>query len=166
MAETHAADPAPRSAIDLDTATLLSLAGGLADRIVLQAMRARGHHVTRAHGFIFQRLLTGEQSITALAADLRITQQGASKHVQELERLGLVTRRTDERDKRARVVALTDRGRAAIALAREARAAFESHVAALVGVEELAATRHALAAVLDDAGITAHIADRSIPWQD
>ncbi|WP_345800110.1 MarR family transcriptional regulator [Microbacterium sp. AZCO] len=156
----------PTSAEDLDTATLLSLAGGLADRDVLQAMRARGYSVTRAHGFIFQRLLTGEQTITALAADLRITQQGASKHVQELERIGLVVRRADPRDKRARIVELTEEGRVAIGLAREARAAFETRLRSLIGERDLAITRRAIGRMLDDAGVTQHIADRSIPWQE
>jgi len=159
-------DPMPISAQQLDTATLLSLAGGLADRAVLEAMRTRGHDVTRAHGFIFQRLLTGEQTITALAADLGITQQGASKHVKELERLGLVTRQPHPHDKRARIVALTEGGREAIEIAREARAGFESRLRALVGDRMLSQTRRALADLLDAAGVSEHIADRSIPWQE
>jgi DNA-binding MarR family transcriptional regulator len=160
----HEAPPA--SAEELDTATLLSLAGSLADRGVLEAMRAQGHGVTRAHGFVFQRLLTGDQTITALASDLHITQQGASKHVAELERLGLVARQVSPVDRRARLITLTDAGRAAIRAARAARAAFEEHLRSIVGPERLAATRQVLATLLDDAGTSAHIGDRSIPWDE
>jgi len=35
------------------------------------ALAAHGCNVTRAHGFIVQRLLAGDQMVTALAADLR-----------------------------------------------------------------------------------------------
>jgi len=157
---------APVSADDLDTATLLSLAGSLVERAVVEAVRARGYEVTRAHGYVFQRLLAGDQTITALAADLRITQQGASKHVAELERLGLVSRRVSPDDRRARIVGLTDAGREVIATARRARAQFEERVRSIVGDELLAATRRALALVLDDAGTSAHIPDRSIPLEE
>jgi len=157
---------APASARDLDTATLLSLAGSLAERSVIEAVRARGHGVTRAHGYVFQRLLAGDQTITALAADLRITQQGASKHVAELERLGLVSRRVSPDDRRAKVVGLTDAGRDVIDAARRARAQFEERVRTIVGDELLEATRRALALVLDDAGMSAHIPDRSIPLEE
>jgi len=157
---------APASARDLDTATLLSLAGSLAERSVIEAVCARGHGVTRAHGYVFQRLLAGDQTITALAADLRITQQGASKHVAELERLGLVSRRVSPDDRRAKVVGLTDAGRDVIDAARRARAQFEERVRTIVGDELLEATRRALALVLDDAGMSAHIPDRSIPLEE
>jgi DNA-binding MarR family transcriptional regulator len=158
--------PAPSAAEQLDTATLLSLAGGLADRAVLEAMRARGHDVTRAHGFIFQRLLTGHQTVTALAAGLRMTQQGASKHVQELERLGLVTRHVAPHDRRARIVALTDEGLAAIRVAREARAEFEERLRDVVGDVALGETRRALARLLDVFGVSQHLSERAIPWQE
>jgi DNA-binding MarR family transcriptional regulator len=157
---------APSSPDHLDAATLLSLAGSLADHSVLEAMRARGFHVTRAHGYVFQRLLTGEQTITALAADLGITQQGASKHVDELERAGLVARRISSHDRRARAVSLTDEGRLAIRIAREARAEFDERARTVLGDELLAATRRALALLLDDGGTSPHIPDRTIPWAE
>ncbi|HWL78737.1 MarR family winged helix-turn-helix transcriptional regulator [Microbacterium sp.] len=160
------ATDAPTSARDLDAATLLSLAGSLAERSVIEAVRARGYHVTRAHGYVFQRLLAGDQTITALAADLRITQQGASKHVAELERLGLVSRRVSPDDRRAKIVGLTDAGREVIDTARRARAQFEERVRAVIGDDLLAATRRALALLLDDAGTSAHIPDRSIPLDE
>jgi DNA-binding MarR family transcriptional regulator len=156
--------PAPASASDLDTATLLSLAGSFVDGTVLSALRARGYAVTRAHGFIFQRLLTGEQTISALASDLRITQQGASKHVAELERAGLVARDVSPGDRRARVVRLTDAGHDAIQAARAARLAFEARVEALAGGDALATTRRVLAALLDELGVSEHIPGRTVPW--
>ncbi len=154
----------PTSPADLDTATLLSLAGTVANDAVLSALREKGIELRPAHGYVFQRLLTGEQSITDLAADLGMTQQGASKHVLELERLGLVTRIVSPDDRRARHVRLTDAGREAIAVARAARAAFEERLRHLLGGDVLRATRDALATLLDDEGVSAQIAGREIPW--
>lgn len=157
-------EPTPVSAADLDTATLLSLAGSLADTTVLSALHDRGFDVTRAHGYVFQRLLTGDQTIGALAEVLGMTQQGASKHVAELERLGLVARRVSPEDARARIVALTDSGRSAIHAAREARRAFDDRLRSLIGAEDVAVMRRSLGVLLDDAGVAARIADRSIPF--
>lgn len=154
-------DPVPTD--DLDTATLLSLAGSVADRAVIEELRGRGYEVTRAHGFIFQRLLTGPQTIGALASALQITQQGASKHVAELARLGLVSRQVSPVDARARLVALTGEGWEVIQTARRARAAFEERLRAIVGDEALALSRRVLAALLDDAGMSEQIAARRIP---
>ena len=39
----------------------------------------------RAHGYVIQRLIDGPQSVTAIARDLGVTQQGAKK-VRELEK--------------------------------------------------------------------------------
>ena len=84
----------------------------------------------------------------------------------ELERLGLVARRVSPGDRRARIVALTDRGRAVIVRAREARRAYEDRLRSVLGAARLSSMREALAMVLDDAGISGHIADRSIPWEE
>ena len=154
----------PRSPADLDTATLLSLAGTIANDAVLAAFRDEGIELRPAHGYVFQRLLTGEKSITDLAADLGMTQQGASKHVLELERMGMVSRVVSPDDRRARHVRLTDAGREAIDVARAARAAFEERLRHLLGDDVLRVTRDALAALLDDEGVSAQIAGREIPW--
>jgi DNA-binding transcriptional ArsR family regulator len=51
--------------------------------------RALGDHTRRA---MLQRLARGEQTVTALAAPYRMSLAAASKHIQTLERAGLVTR--------------------------------------------------------------------------
>lgn len=131
----------------------------------MSAMRRDGFVVTRAHGYIFQRLLRGDSTITALAEALGMTQQGASKHVGELERLGLVTRRVSTDDRRARNVSLTEAGLAAIESARAARRRFDARLLSLLGEDDVARLRRVLAAVLDDAGDLERIADRSIRWR-
>ena len=51
--------------------------------------RALGDHTRRA---MLERLAKGEQTVTALAAPHRMSLAAASKHIQTLERAGLVTR--------------------------------------------------------------------------
>lgn len=75
-----------------------------------------------ADGFVFQHLVEGPVTIGALAGRLEVTQQAASKAVADLERRGYVARRADPGDARARLVALTARGEAAIEGVRRVRA--------------------------------------------
>ena len=63
-----------------------------------------------------------ERSPGDLAAHTLVTSGGMTKRVDRLERAGLVTRRVSDADARARVVALTDRGREVI------DAAFTDHM--------------------------------------
>lgn len=64
-----------------------------------------------------------ERSPGDLAAHTLVTSGGMTKRVDRLERAGLVTRRVSEADARARLVALTERGREVV------DAAFTDHMA-------------------------------------
>jgi len=135
----------------------LGLAGLFAGQAIAEAVRrrveARGYLGLRfAHGFLVQRLVEGEQSIAALAATLEVTQQAVSKTVSELERLGYVRRRPDPRDARVRLVALTDRGRAAVEATREERAAVEAELRDALGARRVAAATRVLREALDHHG--------------
>ena len=91
-----------------------------------------------SHGYVFQRLLVATPTITELALDLGITQQGASKSVAELETLGYVERRVAGHDNRVRTVHLTDQGHQAIAAGRAVRAEFLDRLRQAVSADELA----------------------------
>ncbi len=64
-----------------------------------------------------------ERSPGDLVAHTLVTSGGMTKRLDRLERAGLVTRRVSDTDARARVVALTERGRAVV------DAAFTDHMA-------------------------------------
>ncbi|MER8220741.1 MarR family transcriptional regulator [Streptomyces sp. NPDC094143] len=70
---------------------------------------------------MFQHLIDAQPTVSDLAAKLDMTQQGASKVVAELERLGYVERLPSPRDARIRHVGLTARGRETVTAARRAR---------------------------------------------
>jgi DNA-binding MarR family transcriptional regulator len=145
----------------------LGLAALFAGQAIAEAVRgrldARGFTGLRfSHGFLVQRLVEDEQSIAALAAALGVTQQAVSKTVTELERLGYVRRRADPRDARVRLVALTDRGRAAVTAAREERAAVEAELRERLGPRRVAAATRVLREALDLHGATAAVRTRRV----
>lgn len=152
---------------ELDFATLVSLAGGIAASHLLRRTRADGHPSIRApHGYVFQQLVEGEPTVGELAASLGMSQQAASKYVAELEHLGYVARRTDATDSRARRIALTAAGAAVIESGRRTRSELDAELAAELGPETLAAARAALTALLERTGGLEAIARRGVPLPD
>jgi len=101
------------------------------------------------HG-IAARYLEGHDDVTAveLAAHLRVTKQSASEIVALLEREGYVQRRPHPDDGRARVVELTDAGRAGLVRSRTLWGDLVADWEALVGPDDLATIRRALEAYL------------------
>lgn len=91
---------------------LLAASRALVDG-VSAGVRARGFADLRpAHGFAFARLSAGGATITQLAEHLDVTRQAAAQLVDELIAKGYVARNPHPRDARARLIVLTDKGRA------------------------------------------------------
>ena len=70
-----------------------------------------------------------------LAARMRVTKQALNYLLGDLERLGYLERRPDPDDRRARRIAVTDRGRALIPVIREAVGSVEREWADALGAE-------------------------------
>lgn len=66
----------------------------------------------------------GPRRLGEVASDLGLSHSVASRHVASLEALGYVTRHSDANDRRAQVIALTDKGRAHLAQIREGHRRF------------------------------------------
>lgn len=113
-----------------------------------ELLRAEGHEPLRpAHGFVFRLLAArGPLTATAVAVDLDVSRQAAARTVAELVRWGYVERRADPRDGRARVLALTDRGRAYLARADALWARVEREWAEVAGEREVEVAKRAVAA--------------------
>jgi DNA-binding MarR family transcriptional regulator len=143
-----AIDPAE---LDLSLASLFA-GWALADELQ-RRLAADGHGDLRfADGFVFQHLVGGPLPVGALAERLGVTQQAASKSAADLERRGYVARTADPADARARLVALTDRGRAAIEGARRHRAAIEDALAERLGPRRVEAARRVLVETIGELG--------------
>jgi DNA-binding MarR family transcriptional regulator len=91
-----------------------------------------------------------------------VTQQAASKAVVDLERRGYVRREADPDDGRARRVALTDRGEAAIDAGRRHRAAVEAELADRLGPRRVEEARRTLVDALEALGGAAAVRGRRV----
>ncbi|MEV7342508.1 MarR family winged helix-turn-helix transcriptional regulator [Streptomyces sp. NPDC093544] len=129
------------------SAALLAAAGELTQRIH-EGVVARGFEGLRpAHGFAFARLAPGGATVTDLAAHLGVTKQAASQLVDEVVRKGYVERRPHPDDARARLLVLTERGRACTRAAEEAAAEAVRPWVELLGEGEVRALRDRLARI-------------------
>lgn len=140
---------------DAETPLLLLLV--LAERHLTEALQehlvAAGFHDHRVvHHHVMAHVTHDGVRLTELADKAGITKQAMSELVTDLERLGYLQRSTDPRDRRAKIIEFTHKGRAAV---QSAAQAFE-HMHAAIGEEPVAALRPALLTVLDTCLSPAH----------
>ncbi|PZS29537.1 MAG: MarR family transcriptional regulator [Pseudonocardiales bacterium] len=104
----------------MTAAAVLRVATQLVDGIQEGLARRGFDDVRPVHGFAFARI-SGTQATTAdLAAHLGITKQAAAQLVDHLLQRGYLTREADPRDGRAKLLVLTERGRACTTAAEQA----------------------------------------------
>ncbi|MGD0602122.1 MAG: MarR family winged helix-turn-helix transcriptional regulator [Streptosporangiaceae bacterium] len=108
----------------------------------------RGHPDLRpAHGFALQAIGPGGATATEVGRRLGISKQAAGKTTERLEELGYVNRAGDQADKRRKLIRLTPRGTAALAMSAmifsDIRARWES----TLGPDRLAALESDLGAM-------------------
>ena len=82
--------------------------------------------------------------LTELAAQARMTLPAMSELVDDLERLGIVERRPDPTDGRAKLICLTEAGWDAVRTAREAIEQIEARYARILGPERFETTAQSL----------------------
>ncbi|MEJ2853278.1 MULTISPECIES: MarR family winged helix-turn-helix transcriptional regulator [unclassified Saccharothrix] len=146
---------------DIDIATLAWLAGSSANSAFLAELHRTGHAgVRNSHGYVVQHLIDGAPTVSELADLLDVTQQAASKHLLELERLGYVARVPDPADSRVRRARLTDRGRQLVDDSRRIRRQLDDRLTRLAGADDADAARRVLARLLDATGATASVVER------
>jgi DNA-binding MarR family transcriptional regulator len=147
--------------VDLSLASLFA-GWALADELQRRLAADGLDDLRFADGFVFQHLVDGPRTIGSLAERLGVTQQAASKSVADLERRGYVTREPDPDDARARRVALTDRGHAAIDGGRRHRAAIEAELAGRLGARRVESARRLLDDVVADLGADVAVRGRRV----
>ena len=86
--------------------------------------------------------------LTDLAAQARMTLPAMSEIVNDLQRLGVVERRPDPSDRRAKLICLTDTGWEAMRTARQSIQEIEAHYAAIVGRDRFEAAAQVLQEIL------------------
>jgi DNA-binding MarR family transcriptional regulator len=98
----------------------LRLGNRLIDEIQAGVIAAGFDDVTPLHGFAFARIAAGGASTADLASHLGVSKQAAAQLTERLVQAGYVSRGTDPRDHRARLLTLTPRGQACTQAARRA----------------------------------------------
>jgi DNA-binding MarR family transcriptional regulator len=117
--------------------------------MAIRKMRARlaeeGYDdIREGYGCVFGFIDIDEGSrLTELAERSGLTKQAVGEVIPELEALGYVTREPDPRDKRAKIIKLTTKGRDACLTGRRLFAEIEQEWAEEFGDELLAALREA-----------------------
>ncbi len=149
--------------MELDVVTALYLAGLALTTETLRRLHADHPRLRISHGFVVQHLVEGPVRIGDLAERMGVTQQAASKAVAELEALGYVERSVDAGDGRVRRVGLSDRGRAAVAATRAARADIARELADAVGGDRVEAARRTALDALEWAGGADAVRARRVP---
>ncbi|MFJ2550642.1 MarR family winged helix-turn-helix transcriptional regulator [Microbacterium sp. NPDC087591] len=99
------------------------------------------------HSMLFEALPAEGARVTTLAAQLGMTPQAMGELVDELESSGYVQRSGDPKDRRARLVMFTTKGRTAFDQAFVILSDMESAYAAKVGAAAYATARSVLAAL-------------------
>jgi DNA-binding MarR family transcriptional regulator len=141
-------DAQPRS--DLGIQLLLAYQGFV--RQLHADMAGRGHDdLGRSDGLVFRMLHGGPRTVSDLASRLEITKQGMGQIIEDMERRGYVVRRPDPGDARARLVELTDRGRAALGVARDFHRSYERRLVREHGRAAVDTAREVLAAMAAEA---------------
>lgn len=87
--------------------------------------------------------------LTELAAQARMTRPAMAELVDDLERLGIIERRPDPSDGRAKLICLTDVGWEAMRTGRRVINELEAEYAQLLGSERFEQTCHGMQALLD-----------------
>ena len=101
----------------------------------------------RSDGYVFRALGARPMTTSELADQLEISKQGAAQIVDDMERRGLVERHPDPSDGRARLLHLSERGRAALTVARRFHQRFERKLVAEHGADAVATLRELLTAI-------------------
>ena len=95
---------------EANTRHLLGRATDRLERSIAAAVAAAGHPVRPAHAAVFTNIDSEGTRLTQLAERALMTPQAMAELVDDLARLGYVTREPDPTDGRAKLIVLTDRG--------------------------------------------------------
>ncbi len=103
-----------------------------------------------AHGNAMEQLeLEDGLRLTAMAARAGITVQSMGELVDDLETKGYLERRPDPKDRRAKRIHLTARGRTNARIAKQATADVEDHLAGLLGQRHYQQLRDSLQQIIE-----------------
>jgi DNA-binding MarR family transcriptional regulator len=108
----------PASGAPRNTTALLGVAYQALGRRIVAGVSRAGYRQRAAHSAVFAHIdIEGGTRASTLAVRANLTPQAIGELVDDLERMGYVSRKPDPDDRRAKRVVLTNLGRAAVASA-------------------------------------------------
>lgn len=119
----------------LNTVAMLGQAYSLLGFQIVDGVVGAGYPQKPKHSAVFAQIDRDGSRLTDLARRANITPQSMGELVDELEELGYVTREPDPGDRRAKLIVLTDRGRAAVAAGRRTIGGLEIRITEILGEE-------------------------------
>jgi DNA-binding MarR family transcriptional regulator len=115
-----------------------------------------------AFGPVLRALHARETTLTALAAELDVSKQAVGRVVDDMREANLVSQRPDPSDRRARILALTEQGKAMVEAAIAIGTEYEQALAAELGTRGARELRTALQCVVERSGAGAELAARRV----
>ena len=117
-----------------NTGRLLFDAARLFEEGILRTVNEKGFPKVRmAHLAVPRNMDLGGTRVTTLASRASMTKQSMADLVVQCERMGLVTRRPDKSDRRAKMIVFTPKGRRLIEVIRQAIATMEQDMRSHIG---------------------------------
>ncbi len=102
-----------------------------------------------SHSAVFAQIGPEGSRLTELARGANMSPQAMGELVDELEELGYVVRRPDPRDRRAKLITLTDRGRECISAGMATIEGLEERISSVLGERGHRQLRTMLTKLLD-----------------
>ena len=117
---------------ELNLGLLLFIPYRFLESAVLARLKEHGHDLPLNQARVFQRIDPRGSRLADLARASQLSKQTVGSIVDQLEAAGYVSREPDPTDGRARLVSITEKGQAMIALSipvvREVEAAWQAHL--------------------------------------
>lgn len=118
---------------EMNTVAMLGRAYSLLGFKIVDGVVGAGYPQKPSHSAVFAQIKPEGSRLTDLARGANITPQAMGELVDELEDLGYVERRPDPTDRRAKLIVLTERGRACVAAGMAAVDGIEDRIRATLG---------------------------------
>jgi DNA-binding MarR family transcriptional regulator len=138
-------EPDPRR---FNTIAMLGQAYSLLGFQIVDGVVGAGFPQKPSHSAVFAQIRPEGSRLTELAAGANMTAQAMGEIVDELESLEYVVRRPDPRDRRAKLITLTERGRAAVAAGEQTIVGLEDDIVAILGRTDYERLRRSLMKIL------------------
>jgi DNA-binding MarR family transcriptional regulator len=128
----------------INTISLLGQAYSLLGFRIVDGVVGAGHPIKPSHSAVFAQIGPAGARLTELAAGAGITPQAMGEIVDELEGLGYVVRNPDPRDRRAKLITLTEKGVEVAMAGQRTIVGLEEDIVAVLGKDGHAQLREML----------------------